>query len=144
MNKCEIKIGGRAWAQWLHIRGADALGSETDAMLKDRIERSFELANCPDTYKGQRLPYEPRSGPVWRDPVLVAFELGLQALCERLGVELHVEEYQQYDSGGYTAYLKKNSSAPRAEIVLDEYVKDCRIYEVNTDGPDGPREGFDE
>ena len=145
MNKCEIRIGGRAWAQWLHTRGHDALGAETDEMLKDRIERSFELANSPDTYKGQRLPYEPRQGPVWRGPDWVMvwdFEQELQQLCEKFGVELCIDD--DLEPTRPTFYLKKNSANPHSEIVIDDRVRDAIVYEVNDDGPDGPREGFEE
>ncbi len=130
---------------WLCARGQDALGWEPDEMLKDRIERSFELASCPDTYKGQRLPYEPRHGPIWRGPDWVMvwdFEQELQQLCEKFGVELCVEA-EPYECG-YTAYLKKNSANPHSELVIDERVRDAIRYEVSTDAPDGPREGFDE
>jgi hypothetical protein len=54
----------------------DALGEEPRDMLLDRIARS--VLHFGDEYKGQRLPYEKRQGPVfrsereWRETAFIA------------------------------------------------------------------------
>lgn len=72
----------------------DELGDETRAMLEDRIMRSALYYG--HEYKGQRLPYEPRSGPVFKTDAQQreeAFEHELEALQERYWIELGGDYY---------------------------------------------------
>lgn len=70
-------------------RGRDELGHETDDMLRERITRS--AAELGAEYKGQRLPYVPRQGPVFKtdqERRIENFEHALEALQAEHGVRL--------------------------------------------------------
>ncbi len=72
----------------------DALGHEPPGMLADRIIRSAQAWGI--RYKGQRLPYVPRQGPVQKTPAQVrdeAFEHELEQLCEKYQIDLAGDYY---------------------------------------------------
>lgn len=76
----------------MNARGRDLLGEETDEMLRERCERSKLM---PD-YKGQRLPYEPRQGPVQKTDAQIregAFEHEIEALEEKYNCWLEGDYY---------------------------------------------------
>ena len=137
MNGATVKIGGRTFEMYRCVRGNDALGWETDEMLAERIERCLE-APASGPFDTKLVPYEPRSGPIWRGKdwrFVDAFQAELQALCERFGVEL-VADFDEPCKPDY--YLKRNSPNPHAEIVIADYVRDAIVYEVPDDrDPEG-------
>ncbi len=71
-----------------YFRGLDALGEETDEMLRERIKR----AQAHPEYRGQRaFLFEPRSGPVQLTAHgLFLYELEL--LCQKHNIILEHED----------------------------------------------------
>lgn len=80
-----------------HLRGyrcCDALGAETDEMLRDRVRRSREERGSLKV--GQLLPYEPRSGPKSKykneiERIGWEVESAIEAICAKHGAVLDVD-----------------------------------------------------
>jgi hypothetical protein len=60
------------WKDWIEsgmTRGSDQFGLETEEAFKDRVNRSAnydwgQWADPPWCYRGKRIEYEPRFGPI--------------------------------------------------------------------------------
>ena len=90
---------------------------ETDEMLRERITRSVSVYGS--TYKGERLPYEPRQGPVFKTEAeqrQEAFEHELSVLEERYWVEL---------GGDYYINVKTCCNCSKAAVLGKQYCLRC-------------------
>jgi hypothetical protein len=93
------------------VRGRDLLGTETDEMLRDRIDRSRHM-HAKDPWgvrEGTVLPYEPRQGPVHLSGAELkwyVFEGALNTLAAWHGLEIeHDYEGAYVEIEGRSFYL---------------------------------------